>query len=326
MVEPFTGIAPFSNCAPSAGESTVSAGASATLNGTVMNTRAGVSAVLPVSASSALMSNWLRPRRSSTSTCQLPAESADSRYGWSLPAAVTVIVALGIEVPRSVYTVASSATSTTAVAGSVTASVGGFANRISCTPRKTANTAIRTVSSAATTTAGENVRPWRGASSGLGTASAGSGGDRRVAALALPLADDVLGVEAEIQRVVAQEALGVDGARQLGVLAVLERGQVARADLRVALGPVEVDALTLARRVEPLGQRRTGVGGEPLAHLAARPDATPSQLVSRGHASSSSLACTAVSSRRRTIRAFEPSNAPTYPRASSWSMIRAARA
>ena len=79
VVDPLIGIAPFSNCAPSAGESRVSAGASATLNGTVMNTRAGVSAVLPVSASSALMSNWLRPRRSSTSTCQLPAESADSR-------------------------------------------------------------------------------------------------------------------------------------------------------------------------------------------------------------------------------------------------------
>ena len=79
MVEPLTGIAPFSNCAPSAGESTVSVGASTTLNGTVMNTRAGVSAVLPVSGSRAVMSNWLRPRRSSTSTLQLPAESADSR-------------------------------------------------------------------------------------------------------------------------------------------------------------------------------------------------------------------------------------------------------
>ena len=52
------------------------------------------------------MSNWLRPRRSSTSTCQLPVESADSRYGWSLPAAVTVIVAFAIDVPRSVYEVA----------------------------------------------------------------------------------------------------------------------------------------------------------------------------------------------------------------------------
>ena len=79
VVEPLTGIAPFSNWAPSAGESTVSVGASTTLNGTVMNTRAGVSAVLPVSGSRAVMSNWLRPRRSSTSTLQLPAESADSR-------------------------------------------------------------------------------------------------------------------------------------------------------------------------------------------------------------------------------------------------------
>src|SRR5215203_1008628 len=38
VVEPFTGIAPFSNCAPSAGESMASVGASTTRNGTVMNT------------------------------------------------------------------------------------------------------------------------------------------------------------------------------------------------------------------------------------------------------------------------------------------------
>ena len=226
-----------------------------------------------------------------------------------MPAAVTVIVAFGIEVPRSVYTVASSATSMTALDGSVTASVGGFAKRMSCTPRKTANAAISTVNSAATTTAGENVRPGRGASSGLGTARTGSAGIDDVALLPLPLADDVLGVEPEVERVVAQEALGVDGARQLGVLAVLEGGEVAGADLRVPLGAIEVDTLALASRVEPLGQRRAGVGGEALADL--RTADTAAQLVSRRHASSSSSPCATASSRRRTIRAFEPSNAPT---------------
>ena len=87
-----------------------------------------------------------------------------------------MIVPFGIDVPRRVYEVASSATSITAWPGSVTASVGGLANRISWTPMNTANTAIRTVSRAATTTAGENVRPWRGDSIGRGTASTGSAG------------------------------------------------------------------------------------------------------------------------------------------------------
>ena len=71
-VVPRTGIAPFSNWAPSAGESIVSVGASMTRNGTVMNTRSVFSEVLPVSGSSAAMSNWLRPRRSSTSSTQRP--------------------------------------------------------------------------------------------------------------------------------------------------------------------------------------------------------------------------------------------------------------
>ena len=69
-----------------------------------------------------------------------------------------------------------------------------------------------------------------------------------LAALAPPLAEDVVGVEAEVERVVAQEALRVDGARQLAVVAALERGEVAGPDLRVALGAVQVDALALARR------------------------------------------------------------------------------
>ncbi len=78
-VEPRTGIAPFSNWLPSAGESTLRVGASITRNGTVMNTRSVFSDVLPVSGSSALMSNWLRPRRRSTSAVQAPASSAVTR-------------------------------------------------------------------------------------------------------------------------------------------------------------------------------------------------------------------------------------------------------
>ena len=116
-----------------------------------------------------------------------------------------------------------------------------------------------TVSSAATTMLGEKVRPWRGAAIGLRD----DDGRRRllaVAALAPPLEQDVVGVEAEIQRVVAQEALGVDRAGQLPVVAALERAEVARPDLRVALGAVQVDALALAGGVQALGQARSWVG------------------------------------------------------------------
>ncbi len=99
-----------------------------------------------------------------------------TRCGSSRPASVIVTVAFGADVPLSVYWVASSATSITAVAGVVTAIVGGFANRTSWSPRYTANTPMKIVRRAATTTTGENVRPWRGASSGRGTARTGSGG------------------------------------------------------------------------------------------------------------------------------------------------------
>jgi hypothetical protein len=60
-----------------------------------MKIRGVVSAVFPVSGSTAVMSNWLRPRRRSTSLLHLPAASAETRYGSSRPAAVIVIVAPG---------------------------------------------------------------------------------------------------------------------------------------------------------------------------------------------------------------------------------------
>ena len=89
---------------------------------------------LPVSGSSALTSNWLRPRRRSTGTDQRPVESAVTPYG-SRPGVATLTVAPAIVMPRRVYEVMVSSTSTTAAAGSVTATVGGFAKRRSCTPR-----------------------------------------------------------------------------------------------------------------------------------------------------------------------------------------------
>ncbi len=82
-----------------------------------------------------------------------------------------------------------------------------------------------------------------------------------LAALAPPLLEDLVGVEAEVERVVAQEALRVDRAGELLPVAALHRVEVARPDLRVALGAVQVDALALARLVEALRQARGGVWG-----------------------------------------------------------------
>ena len=78
-------------------------------------------------------------------------------------------VAFGRVTPRSVYEVAESSTSTTAVAGSVTEIVGGFAKRSSWTPRYAPNASTPMVISARTTMNGEKVRPWRGAARGRGT-------------------------------------------------------------------------------------------------------------------------------------------------------------
>ena len=102
-------------------------------------------------------------------------------------------------------------------------------------------------------------------------------------------------------------------------LAALERAQVLRPDLRVALGAVEVDALALPRRVQALGERGDGLDGCSRSrgvrpHLPGRPPC----LVACRHRSRSSSASSPladppvgpVPSRRSTARAFEPSNAP----------------
>ncbi len=125
---PPTGIAPFSNDAPSAGWSTVSVGASMTRNGTVMNRWMVSSDVLPVSGSRALTSNWLRPRRRSTSAAHAPVEPAVTSSG-SRPGVAIETVAPGSDVPSSVYVVVVSSTSMTATEGCVTDTVGGLVKR-----------------------------------------------------------------------------------------------------------------------------------------------------------------------------------------------------
>ncbi len=83
-----------------------------------------------------------------------------------------------------------------------------------------------------------------------------------VAPLVAPLEEDLVRVEAQVEGVVAQEALGVDGSREFPVVAALQGGKVASADLRVALRPIQIDALPLARGEEPLRQAGRRLGGD----------------------------------------------------------------
>src|SRR3954471_1308746 len=99
---PPTRIAPFSKEAPSEGWSTVSVGASIWRNGTVRNSLTVPSERLPVSGSSALTSNWFRPRRRSTSYAHVPSEVAVTWNGCSWPGDRIETVAPGSVVPLSV--------------------------------------------------------------------------------------------------------------------------------------------------------------------------------------------------------------------------------
>ncbi len=83
----------------------------------------------------ALTSNWLRPRRRSTSYAHVPSDVAVTWYGCCWPGVTIETVAPGRVVPSSVYLVVDSSTSMTAVVGWVTAIVGGFAKRRTWTPR-----------------------------------------------------------------------------------------------------------------------------------------------------------------------------------------------
>ncbi len=120
---------------------------------------------------------------------------------------------------------------------------------------------------------------------GQGLRGRDHGGARRPQArvlLLVPAIQHLHRVEPQVERVVAQEALGIDRAGQLRVVAVLECRQVPGADLGVALRTVEVDALLLAGRVQHVSnaRRRRRVDGRALTSQAAA-DAC---LLAGGHA------------------------------------------
>ncbi len=159
--------------------------------------------------------------------------------------------------------------------------MGGFEKRSSWNPSHTMKPTTSARRSANDDQAGRERQP------------AAWGGDRprhgddrlrlaRVASLSAPLEQYLIGVEAEIERVVAQEALRVDRAGQLAVIAPLEGGQVACPDLGVALGAVQVHALPLASGEEAFGQAGCDVTGRH-ARLAFRTGRRSPDLIPRRH-------------------------------------------
>src|SRR3990172_6490151 len=82
-----------------------------------------------------------------------------------------------------------------------------------------------------------------------------------VSDLGLPLRQHRLGVEAQVERVVAQEAFRVHRSGKFPEVAALERSEEPGADLRVPLGTVQVNALALARVEQHLAQPGHGRGG-----------------------------------------------------------------
>ena len=123
------------------------------------------------------------------------------------------------------------------------------------------------------------------------------------------------GSRPEVLGVVPKEAADVDRTRQGGVVAPLERREVRAPDLRLALGPKEVDAARLASTDEAFAER---VGADAWAsirdRLAVLLASGRAGVVTRRHLSSppstSGGAIGLPASRRRTWRAFEPSNGP----------------
>ena len=87
-----------------------------------------------MSGSIADTSNWLRPRRRSTSADHVPSGPALIWYG-SRPGVAMLTVPPAIVVPRNVYELTESSTSMTVGEGSVTAIDGGLAKRRTWIPR-----------------------------------------------------------------------------------------------------------------------------------------------------------------------------------------------
>ena len=96
-----------------------------------------------------------------------------------------------------------------------------------------------------------------------------------------PSVEQIVGIEAQVDRVVTQEALRVDRRRQVIPVAVLERGEVLHADLGVALGAIQVDAFALTSELERLAHRRS-CGRIDRVPISTQP-LSKTQLVAGGH-------------------------------------------
>ena len=169
--------------------------------------------------------------------------------------------------------------------GSVTAIVGGFAKR------RTWHAEVGAEDQDPDRHEGQDDDDRRegqalaGRAIGRGTAIAGVR-LARVAALAPPLLEDLVGIEPEVQRVVAQEALRVDGARELLVVAALEapRGSARGSSCRAPPGTGRRPCARGRRTAAPAGSTgRARVGAMARAARSGRPGPLASELVPRRH-------------------------------------------
>ena len=104
----------------------------------------------------------------------------------------------------------------------------------------------------------------------------------RLVDLLAPAGQHLVGVEPEVGGVVAQEALGVDGRRQVRDVAAFERHEMTRADLRLALGARQIDALAFAGGLQDL----TDIGGTlglVRPRVPARRSSPDACFLARGH-------------------------------------------
>ena len=276
----------------------------------MITTARGVSVALPVSGSTALMSNWFWPRRRSTWSSTRRSERPSRGTAGPGPATSTVTVAPGSTCPQAVRRRVSS-TSKTAVAGFVTAS-----RRL-----REAQQLDAEVDEEQDDADGQERGHDDGRREGQAGAAprAAAGGDDRLAAPSPRRARGATGGGRPRGRARgrSRSCAGSPSCRPrpAGRGSRRARGaEVAGPDLRVALGPEEVDALALARGGEPVrqGRARGRAASRALAGVRARPGAS----AARARRASSCVVLVlrrrarAASSRRRTTRAFEPSNAP----------------
>ena len=173
---PADGIAPLATLRPSSGEVSSRVGAATWAKGTVITISTGDSASLPVVGSAAVTTKRFSPRRRSTTVRHTPSPPARTRRS-SRPGALTVTSPSARSCPGACTDVVSSATSVTAVGGSVTTRAAAREAQ-QLEPHVGDDRQGRPGDEGGDDDPGPTTNPRRGAVIGRGTTIAGSTGPR----------------------------------------------------------------------------------------------------------------------------------------------------